>query len=38
MKRFEKPEEFAELAAFLISDKARYIIRQSFVIDGGLTS
>lgn len=38
MKRFGKPEEVAELCAFLISDKAKYITGQSFVIDGGLTA
>ncbi|MBO6301826.1 MAG: SDR family oxidoreductase [Ruminiclostridium sp.] len=38
MKRFGKPEEVAELAAFLISGKAEYITGQSFVIDGGLTA
>ena len=37
MKRFGAPEEVAELCAFLISDKARYITGQSFVIDGGLS-
>ena len=37
MKRFGKPEEVAELCAFLISDKAKYITGQSFVIDGGLS-
>ena len=37
MKRFGKPEEVAELAAFLISDRAKYITGQSFVIDGGLS-
>lgn len=37
MKRFGKPEEVAELCAFLISDRAAYITGQSFVIDGGLS-
>ena len=37
MKRFGKPEEVAELCAFLISDKAKYITGQSYVIDGGLS-
>lgn len=36
-KRFGKPEEVAELCAFLISDRSRYITGQSFVIDGGLS-
>ena len=31
-----KPEEVAELACFLVSDKASYINAQSIVIDGGL--
>ncbi len=33
-----KPEEIAELIAFLVSDKASYINGQSFVIDGGWTA
>ena len=37
MKRFGKPEEIADLCAFLISDRAKYITGQSFVIDGGLS-
>ena len=37
MKRFGKPDEIAELCAFLISDRAEYITGQSFVIDGGLS-
>ena len=36
-KRFGKPEEVAELCAFLISDRSQYITGQSFVIDGGLS-
>jgi len=31
-----RPEEVAELAAFLASDRASYINAQSIVIDGGL--
>ncbi len=31
-----KPEEVAELACFLVSDKASYINAQSIVVDGGL--
>lgn len=31
-----KPEEVADLACFLVSDKASYINAQSIVIDGGL--
>lgn len=37
MKRFGKPEEVAELCAFLASSKAAYITGQTFVIDGGLS-
>ncbi len=37
MKRFGKPEEVAELCAFLASGKAAYITGQTFVIDGGLS-
>lgn len=35
-KRFCDPEEVAELAAFLCSEKSRYIVGQAIVIDGGL--
>jgi 3-oxoacyl-[acyl-carrier protein] reductase len=35
--RMGDPEEVAYLASFLASDRAQYIIGQSFVIDGGLT-
>jgi 3-oxoacyl-[acyl-carrier protein] reductase len=34
--RAGKPEEVAELVAFLVSDRASYINAQSIVIDGGL--
>ncbi len=33
-----KPEEIAELSAFLVSNQASYINGQSFVIDGGWTA
>jgi 3-oxoacyl-[acyl-carrier protein] reductase len=38
MQRFGKPEEVADLASFLISEKARYITGQVYTIDGGLTA
>jgi NAD(P)-dependent dehydrogenase (short-subunit alcohol dehydrogenase family) len=37
MLRQGTPAEVAELASFLVSDKAAYITGQDFVIDGGLT-
>ncbi len=37
LKRFGKPEEVAELIAFLSSDKASYITGTAIVIDGGLS-
>lgn len=36
MKRFGKPEEVAELAAFLLSDAAAYITGEVISINGGL--
>jgi 3-oxoacyl-[acyl-carrier protein] reductase len=38
LKRFGKPEEVASVAAFLASDSASYILGQTIVVDGGLTS
>ena len=37
MLRQGSPEEVAELASFLISEKSAYITGQDFLIDGGLT-
>lgn len=38
LKRIGQPEEIAELAAFLVSDRATYITGQCIHIDGGLTA
>ena len=35
MKRFGEPEEFAAVAAFLVSARASYITGQSLAVDGG---
>lgn len=35
MKRLGRPEEFAALAAFLVSDRASYITGTSVAVDGG---
>ena len=37
MKRFAEPQELADLAVFLSSDKAGYITGRVHVVDGGLT-
>lgn len=37
MKRIGLPEEIAELAVFLMSDAANYIVGQTIVCDGGYT-
>lgn len=38
LKRFGTPSEVAEIVLFLSSDKASYVIGQSIVVDGGLSS
>ena len=38
LKRFGRVEEVAGTVAFLVSDAAAYIVGQSIVVDGGLTS
>ncbi len=38
LKRFGRPEEVAEVIAFLASDASSYIVGESLVVDGGLTS
>lgn len=37
-RRFGKPEEVANMALFLASDEASYVVGSVFVIDGGITS
>jgi 3-oxoacyl-[acyl-carrier protein] reductase len=38
LKRFGKPEEIGNLAAFLLSDKAAFITGSCYVADGGQIS
>jgi NAD(P)-dependent dehydrogenase (short-subunit alcohol dehydrogenase family) len=38
VKRFAKPEEVVELAAFLASDHAAYITGSNIPVDGGATA
>lgn len=38
VKRFGTPKEVAEVVSFLASDSASYVIGQTIVVDGGLTS
>jgi 3-oxoacyl-[acyl-carrier protein] reductase len=35
MKRLGRPDEFAALAAFLVSERASYITGSSIAVDGG---
>lgn len=37
MGRYAKPEELAEMVAFLASDKASYMTGSIVLVDGGLT-
>ena len=37
MKRFGKPEDIAETAAFLADDNASYITGQVIAVDGGMS-
>ena len=36
LKRMGKPEEIAEMAAFLASDRAAYVTGQTIMVDGGM--
>jgi 3-oxoacyl-[acyl-carrier protein] reductase len=38
VKRFGKPAEIASVVTFLASENAAYIVGQTIVVDGGLTS
>ena len=38
LKRFGRPEELVELAAFLASDRASYITGVNYPVDGGATA
>jgi NAD(P)-dependent dehydrogenase (short-subunit alcohol dehydrogenase family) len=38
LKRFGQPEEVAELAVFLASDRASYITGANYPVDGGATA
>jgi 3-oxoacyl-[acyl-carrier protein] reductase len=36
LKRYGTPEEFANVAAFLLSDANTYMTGSSFLVDGGM--
>jgi NAD(P)-dependent dehydrogenase (short-subunit alcohol dehydrogenase family) len=38
LKRFGRPEELVELAAFLASDRASFITGTNYPVDGGATA
>ena len=38
LKRFGRPEEIVELAAFIASDRASYITGANYLVDGGATA
>ncbi|MFE0023803.1 SDR family oxidoreductase [Amycolatopsis sp. NPDC059021] len=38
LRRFAEPADIAPLVSFLVSNSARYITGQTFVVDGGLTA
>ena len=38
LKRFGHAEEVADAVSFLASDRASYIVGQTIVVDGGLSS
>ena len=38
VKRFGRPDEVAAVVTFLASDNASYILGQTIIVDGGLTS
>jgi NAD(P)-dependent dehydrogenase (short-subunit alcohol dehydrogenase family) len=38
LKRFGQPDDIAQMAAFLISEKSSWITGQVFAVDGGMSS